>query len=303
MKHIFDKIKILNIPCSLKKDEPMAKHTWFKIGGTADVYVVPQNIEQLIKLYSFCLMHNIPCFVLGAGANILVSDSGVRGVVICLDNFQDYNFKGNSLIACAGLAISMAAEAAANRGLSGIDVFYSMPGTIGGSVWINARCYGISVADMLEWVEILDNKANITRIKTKKSDFGYKISPFQKKECIILKACFILKQENKDTIKSRMMHIKADREQKGHFRYPCAGSVFKNNRSFGRPSGQIIDSLKLKGYRIGDAVISEDHANIIVNLGRARANDVRKLIEFVKSKVKKEKDLILEEEIIYVGKF
>jgi UDP-N-acetylmuramate dehydrogenase len=293
----------INIEAPLLFDEPMAEHTSFRVGGPADLYVEPRTPEEAVCIYAVCREERIPCFPLGEGANILVSDRGIDGVVLSTKTLRGIRRRGNALAVMAGTAMSRAAEKAAESGLAGLETFYSMPGSVGGSVWINARCYGVSVSDRLYSVEIVEAGPRRQSHRVDPSRFGYKKSPFQAMEALILKATFRLEPDGGNELRAKMEAYRADREAKGHFLYPCAGSVFKNDRAFGKPTGKIIDSLGLKGTRLGGAMVSEAHANIIVNTGSASAREIRDLARLVKGRVRAAYGYVLEEEIIPVGRW
>jgi UDP-N-acetylmuramate dehydrogenase len=295
--------KKINTNIPLKYDESMAVHCSFKVGGPADLYAAPHTPADLTELYSLCIGEGIPFFVLGDGANILISDAGFRGVVIDMKNMQGIHREGFLVSALAGTHLSQVSEEAANWGLAGLESFSSMPGSVGGSIWMNARCYGVSLSEVLEYADIVDEDLKEKRIKISREDFGYKRSPFQAIKGIILRGGFRLSKGNISMLKSTMAACRKDRERKGHFLYPSAGSVFKNNRAFGIPAGRIIDSLGLKGYRIGGAMVSEAHANIIVNMGNATAHDIWKLVKLIKERVKEAFGFVLEEEIIPIGEW
>jgi UDP-N-acetylmuramate dehydrogenase len=192
-----------------------------------------------------------------------------------------------------------------------------MPGTIGGAIWMNARCYGSEIADVLSWVEIIcreqgtGNKEQIIESEyiVKKIEiengtgFGYKQSPFQKMDCLILSAALKLKKGSKDKILTEMEKNRHDRQDKGHYLFPCAGSAFKNNHDFGKPTGAIIDELGLKGFQKGGAQIAPFHANIVINTGNAAASDIRALMDEVAGKVKIATGFTLEPEIIFAGEW
>ncbi len=291
---------IINIRGLLLYDEPLSRHCTFRIGGKADLYAVPCDIDDLGKLLSVIRSESIPWFVIGGGANILFSDSGFRGIVIDTAGFNSVAFDGNIIHSGAGVKFSELAEKACGESLSGLEFFYGMPGTTGGSIYMNARCYSQSVSDVLYNVTFIDDNGEISYYTADKADFGYKISPFQNKQDIIIKAAFSLKEGDKKEMLEKMNGFKAEREAKGHYMYPCAGSVFKNNREFGQPSGKIIDSLGLRGLASGGAMVSPLHANIIVNTGKASSDDVRQLVSIIQEKVYKEFGFSLEREIIYI---
>ena len=291
----------INIAGSLRLSEPLKEHTSYKVGGPADLFGEPETVADVVTLLEAAAEHDLPVFVLGAGANILVSDRGIRGMVLSTERLRSVCVDGERIVAQAGCAISLVSEAAAAVGLSGLAFIYSMPGSVGGAVWMNARCYGSSISDVLEWVEILDENGAVVRIDVQQDQFDYKVSPFQKRRAVILSACFRLRHGERAAILEEMEANRADRERKGHFAAPSAGSVFKNNRSFGNPSGKIIDSLGLRGYSIGGAKISDYHANMIINTGSATAFDIEALTRYVARRVKDELGYELEREVIPVG--
>jgi UDP-N-acetylmuramate dehydrogenase len=282
-------------------DEPLAPLTSFRIGGPADGFASPRSLEELIPILEKAHAEGIAVFILGAGANILVSDKGFRGLVVSLSRFCDFSIEKTAVFAGAGLPISLLAEKSAQAGLAGLERFYLMPGSVGGSVWMNARCYETSVSDRLTAVKVLDENLQLSEKIVRKDQFDYKISPFQRSGEIILEARFSLEPADLQALKAMMEEIARDRLEKGHFSAPSAGSVYKNNRLFGMPTGKLIDSLGLKGSRSGGAEISPLHANIIINRDGATAGDVKKLMSFIEEQVCAKYGFALEREILFVG--
>jgi UDP-N-acetylmuramate dehydrogenase len=293
-------IKKINIQGTLRVNEPMSKHTTLRIGGYADIYAAPVNDEDLCQLLTLSREFTIPIFILGEGSNILVSDRGIPGMVIHTVNLCRIDMQDNLLIAEGGAPITECSRLAANNNLSGLEFIYGMPGTAAGAVVMNARCYGSSISDILYSVHYIDNKGNTCRMENF-SSFGYKKSPFQGKSFFITRVIFSLDRGKKNDLWLTMESHKKDRENKGHYRFLSAGSAFKNNRQFGEPTGKIIDRLGLRGYKIGDAKISDIHGNIIVNADQATASDTRKLLEFIEKEVRVRTGLALEREIKLVG--
>jgi len=308
-------------PCEadIRYDEPMSEHTTFKVGGPADCYICPKGGDFV----SFCkgLLNDtkaagIPVFILGGGANIVVSDKGIRGIVLDMSSWSGevdtLPDKEEVLIFKSGTTIDEAANIAASKSLSGLEFLAGMPGTIGGAVWMNARSYGKEMSDVLKWVEVVEREQweeseyIIKKIEAENTQilnsFGYKLSPFQKMDCLILSAAFNLKKGDKNKILLEMEKNRQDRRDKGHYLFPSAGSVFKNNRDFGKPTGQIIDELGLKGLQIGGAQIAPFHGNIIINTGNAAAADIRALVDEAARRVKSATGFELEPEILFVGK-
>lgn len=285
----------------VKRDEPMAGHTSFRIGGPADLYAVPRTEDAVGRVTEACERAGIPCFLLGGGTNILVADRGIRGVVLDLSTLTGISAEDGRVTVMAGTPVSALAEFALERGLSGMEFAFSLPGTVGGAVWMNARCYDREIADVLEYAVHLGEDSRPCRIPIERSRWSYKASPYQSLARPILRAAFLLTPGDPVRIEREMREHHEDRVRKGHFLFPCAGSVFKNNRAFGAPTGKIIDSLGLKGTRIGSAQVASFHGNIIVNTGGARAQDVRALIERVEEEVARRLGLSLEREVVLVG--
>jgi UDP-N-acetylmuramate dehydrogenase len=311
-----DKIeKIINhclelFPCEadIRYDDLMSEHTTFKVGGPADCRICPEGenfpafSSELIRR---ARTEGIPVFILGGGANIVVSDKGVRGIVLDTCAWKGASVKDETVSFNSGTSMDEAAEFAAARSLGGLEFLAGMPGTIGGAVWMNARCYGSEIADILAWTQIIDFSAAGTpekkRVSADKTAFGYKRSPFQGKDILILCAAFNLKPADTNEIKSKMEKNRLDRQEKGHYRFPCAGSAFKNNHDFGKPAGQIIDELGLKGFQIGGAQIAPFHGNIVINTGNATAEDIRALMDEAAAKVKEKTGFTLEPEILFIN--
>ena len=282
----------------------MRNHTSFQIGGPADLFCAPSTAYEIIHILKYADSCHFPVFILGDGANILVSDAGIRGIVIDMSNFSDFSFsKEYTLTAQAGIKVHELAEAAAKRGFAGVEFFFGLPGTVGGAIYMNARCYGVSTSDILSKVTYIDESFEKKTYTPREGDFTYKTSPFQHKKAVILEGEFVVQSGDRKNIRETMNSHRADRNRKGHFDFPSAGSTFKNNRDFGQPTGKIIDSLGLRGYKIGGAMVSPTHANIIVNAGGATAGDVKRLIDHIKEEVYRAYGYILEEEVRYIGEW
>jgi len=298
-------------PCDLdvRYNEPMADHTSFKVGGPADCWL--RHSGEGFPAFAAALIaaartEVIPVFLLGGGANILVADSGIRGIVLDTGDWAGLNAHKSREAALefrAGTSLDAAAEIAAGKGLTGLEFLAGMPGSIGGAVWMNARCYGQEIADSLVATDIIDFSGISPKLLSRNlnaSEFGYKRSPFQNREILILSATFQLTQGETQQIRSVMETNRRDRENKGHYRFPSAGSAFKNNRCFGKPTGQIIDELGLKGKRFGGAQVAPWHGNIIINTGGATASDIRALMDAIAARVKESTGFDLEPEVLFV---
>ncbi len=281
----------------------MGRHTSFGIGGPADIYAVPTDKTDVIRIVEVAHAEAIPLFILGAGANILVSDKGIRGIVMDMSVFSEIAISGTRVQCGTGAEISRVSEYAAIHSLSGLEFIYKMPGSVGGALWMNARCYGRSIADVPGIIHFLDDSLEEQETKLPNQQFTYKKSPFQGSNAILLYAEFFLQEATEKEIRPKMREIEADRRSKGHFEYPSAGSVFKNNRDFGKPSGKILDELGLRGMQQGGAQIAPFHANIIVNTGKATAEDVRQLILYAQRLAYEQKNITLEPEIRLIGEW
>jgi UDP-N-acetylmuramate dehydrogenase len=296
----------INIKGSMRPDEPMSRHTTFRIGGPADLFLQPEDPAEVPGLFALLRGAGAPCFLLGGGANILVADRGIRGAVLDLSGLRGCRPAAGpggepGLEFLAGTPVSAACEEALRSGLSGLEFLYSMPGSVGGAVWMNARCYSRSVSDVLAGVEVVEEGGGVRLVQPRPEQFDYKVSPFQRMDALILRAAFRLAPGDPEAIERAMQANRADREAKGHFLWPCAGSVWKNNRAFGEPTGRMLDSLGCKGLRVGDAAVSDRHANIIVNLGRATAAEVLELMRVVEERVFERRGHRLEREVLVVG--
>lgn len=287
--------------CTVLFDEPLAPYTTFRVGGPADALVFPQTVDQLVAALQMVRSAGLPLCVLGGGANVVVADAGIRGVVVATRELCGLRITGSVLEAGAGCSVSDVAAYAADHALGGLDFIYAMPGSTGGAVWMNARCYDGEIAQVLSEVEYVTTRGEVGTYRARAEDFAYKVSPFQTGDRIIVAARFTLHPDNADHLWATMRAHQADRAAKGHFDAPSAGSVFKNDRRFGEPSGAIIDRLGLRGTRVGGAEVSARHANIIVNTGNATARDIRTLVKLIQQRVAAERGIELEPEILFVG--
>jgi UDP-N-acetylmuramate dehydrogenase len=312
LREVIEKINTeIGFTGELRFDEPMAAHTTFKVGGPADLWVKPRG--DRFPRYAAALLRQvrsegIPVFILGGGANIVVSDRGIRGMVLDTSGWQGWTVlppgegeTGGYLSVRSGTPVDRAVKAAAGLGLGGLEFLAGMPGSVGGAVWMNARCYERSVSDILVQTEFLDAAAALREIPFRAEDFSYKKSPFQEMPGLILSVRLRLVPRAPGDIRAEMEKHRRDREQKGHYRYPSAGSAFKNNREFGKPTGKIIDELGLRGLRQGGAAVADYHGNIIINTGNASAVDIRGLVETLRDKVYAALGIRLEPEILFVG--
>ncbi len=285
----------------------MAAHTTFGIGGPADMFIRVGSPSELGRILAFLETEGIPGFILGGGANILVGDRGIRGIVLDLSGLSWARNSGEGLWAGAGISVDRLCEHALAFERDGLENFYGMPGSLGGALYMNARCYEKDFSELVESISIASPGGRISTVRPPTGQWAYKKSPFQPggalEGSIIVGATLGLGSGRAEEIAGVMRARKSDRTAKGHYRLPSAGSVFKNDRSFGKPTGLILDSLGLKGTRIGDALVSTWHANIFVNAGKAKAEDMKALIETAQERAYSVYGFRLEPEVLLVGEF
>jgi UDP-N-acetylmuramate dehydrogenase len=314
-----DFLEKINIKADVTFCEPMAPHTTFRIGGPAEAMVRPADPESAAVLLAAAHDEGIPLFVLGGGANILVGDGGLRGIVLDSSSLRSLRVEEDPggaplLVAGAGLSVDELGLEALAKGLGGLEDFCGMPGSVGGAAYMNARCYEREMSQLLAYAVSTDAEGRLSRrpiaAEGAAPGWSYKRSPFQPGGPaageLILEAAFRLRRADDEAasrIAGVMRERRADREAKGHYRLPSAGSVFKNDRSLGAPTGRLLDGLGLRGRRIGDAMVSPWHANIFVNAGRATAADMRELIELARSEARERLGAELECEVLMVGEF
>ena len=291
-----------NIEKKILIDEPMKNHVSFKIGGVADFFVKAETIEDIKNAIEFAKNKNIEFFILGNGSNLLVTDKGIRGLVIKIDlkdikiekkeDFAEVTVGSGYKLMALGIKLM-------NENISGFEELSGIPGTIGGAIYMNAGAYGKEMKDIVISTKCMDYNGNIIELSNKEHKFEYRSSIFQEKKYIILETKLKLFYGEKKDIQDKIEQYKMQRQEKQPLEYPSAGSTFK--RQEGIITAKLIDECGLKGYKIGGAKVSEKHAGFIVNDGGATAKDVIDLIKYVKDKVYEKYGVKIEEEIRIVG--
>ena len=281
-------------------DEPMNKHTSFKIGGNADIYVKVKEINELLHVINTSKNNNLDLTVIGNGSNVLVKDNGIRGIVLNID-FDKVEIKDNIVTVGAGVKLGALAHRLLKEELQGFEFASGIPGTIGGAIRMNAGAYGKEMKDIvIETICVdLENKDNpIITLKNSEQNFSYRHSIFMEKKYLIIQAKLKLQKGSPKNIKELMDEYLKSRKEKQPLSFPNAGSIFKSGNDF--ITAKLIDECGLKGYNIGDAQVSNLHAGFIVNKGNATAKDVIDLIKYIKEEVLKQtgKSINLEIEII-----
>ena len=284
----------------VRLNEPMNKHTTFRIGGNAECFVSIQSIDELRELTSLCRRENIPFFLIGKGSNLLVSDKGIPGVVAYLgEELCSISVNENLIVAEAGATLAAVAATALKEGLTGFEFAAGIPGTVGGAIRMNAGAYGGDMSQVVKWVRVLEPDGNIRTIAAEEMNFSYRYSILKDVDYIVLAAGIALNCGDEKSIRMSMMELAERRKEKQPLEYPSAGSTFK--RPEGYFAGKLISEAGLSGARVGDAVVSEKHNGFIVNEGCATAEDVKQLIETVRKKVYENSGVLLEPEILFVG--
>ncbi len=304
--------KTLKEEFNLKQDEPMADHTSFKVGGTADLFACPCSVKELKQLVLRSKEHNIPVTLFGSGTNILVMDKGIRGLVICLTGIKDdITIKGtnaNTIIvtSSSGTLLSLLGKFAMENGLNGLNFAAGIPGTVGGAVMMNSSTGSGVISNVISSVEVLNSKGEIKVFKKSDIDFLPGGIFFKFSECennykpVILRASFELKRGNREKLRAEWYKLLNERAVNQPVSSLSAGCFFKNPDST-RSAGELIDMAGLKGEKYGNAMVSEKHANFIVNAGGASANDILSLKKLVEQKVFKLFSIHLKAEVKIEG--
>ncbi|TCO70719.1 UDP-N-acetylmuramate dehydrogenase [Marinisporobacter balticus] len=282
------------------KDEPMHKHTSFKIGGPVDIMVLPNSVKEVQYAIKVCKEFDIDYYVIGNGSNLLVLDGGIRGIVIKIaEYFNGVEIKGNRVTAQAGILLSSLANRMMKEGLKGFEFASGIPGTLGGAVTMNAGAYGGEMKDLLVGVHLIDDQGEVIYLKAEELELGYRSSVIQKKGFIVLSAEMEFEEGNCDEIKEKIKDFTNRRTTKQPLHLPSAGSTFK--RPVGYFAGKLIEDAGLKGVRVGGAQVSPLHSGFIVNVDHATAADVIHLIKMVQKTVRDRFDVVLHSEVKVIG--
>ena len=287
-----------NLPqIALRFDEPMSKHTSFRIGGPAAVMAFPQNEEELSEVLKVSGKLDTKPVILGAGTNVLAPDEGLPGLIVCLKDCMNGMelLEGGGIRVMSGVTMTRAAVFAANHGLTGMEFAHGIPGTVGGGVYMNAGAYGGEISQICRSVTVMDRNGKTRQLPREEMDFGYRHSILEESGEIVVSAVFGLAQDSPEAVKARMRQLQAKRSASQPLDLPSAGSAFK--RPVGGYAAALIDQAGLKGYRVGNAAISGKHAGFAVNLGGATAHDVKELLTQVSDRVFAASGIRLEPEI------
>lgn len=283
-------------------EEPMKRHTTFRIGGPAEVFVMPGNLEEMQRILEICRTEDLPYFILGNGSNLLVSDKGYQGVVVQLyRNFGQIRVEDSRIHAQAGALLSGIAAAAREASLTGFEFAGGIPGTLGGAVVMNAGAYGGEMKDVLKEVTVLTPEGRVLTLQADELHMGYRTSVIKEAGYIVLEAVISLEKGDQEEIRSRMQELAGMRTSKQPLSYPSAGSTFK--RPEGYFAGKLIMDSGLRGYQVGGAQVSEKHCGFVINTGNATAKDVTTLMSDVQRIVMEKFGVKLEPEVKFLGEF
>lgn len=287
---------------NILRDEPMSKHTTFRIGGPADYFVMPSSAEEIRKITALCAEQKIPYYIIGNGSNLLVGDRGYRGVIIqVFKNMSDIETEGVTVRAQAGALLSKVAAAAYDAGLEGFEFASGIPGTLGGAVRMNAGAYGGEIRQVLKNTTVLTPEGEVTTIPADEMKMGYRTSIVSKMDYVVLGAELVLREGNKEEIRAKMDQLKDKRVSKQPLEYGSAGSTFK--RPEGYFAGRLIEDAGLRGFRVGNAQVSEKHCGFVINRGGATAGEVVELMETIIRRVAENSGVRLEPEVKRIGEF
>lgn len=299
---MFDLLNAIVGEENVLRDEPMAGHTTFRVGGPADYLVSPHSPEEVRDVIGLCRQQDVPYMVIGNGSNLLVSDAGYRGVLIrMLDNYQQVTVHDKIIHAQAGALLSAVAKKAQRCTLTGMEFAAGIPGTIGGAMMMNAGAYGGEMKDIVQQVTLLDEQGRICQYSCADMEFGYRDSVMAHQSLTALEITLELEVGEEEEIKALMDDLQERRTSKQPLEYPSAGSTFK--RPEGYYAGALIQEAGLKGYRLGGAEVSEKHAGFVINADHATAADIRNLISHIQKTVYENSGVMMTPEVRFVGEF
>ena len=299
-QNFYDKLNNVIAKDSILIDEPMSRHTTFRVGGPADFFVTPKTKEEVRDVIRICKEAGMPYYIIGNGSNLLVSDAGYRGVIVQIyKEMNEVKVEGDLVKAQAGALLSGIAAKALGAELSGFEFASGIPGTIGGACVMNAGAYGGEMKDVLESVTVLTGEGKIIELGRNELELGYRTSVIAKKGYIVLGAVLKLERGDGEKIKTYMDELKEKRVTKQPLEYPSAGSTFK--RPEGYFAGKLIEDAGLRGFQVGGAQVSEKHCGFVINRDHATAADIMELMRQVQIRVKENSGVDLEPEVKRLG--
>lgn len=296
-KAFFEAITEQNI--EIKNNLPLRELTTFKIGGNAEYFISAKTADEVAFTVKAVKEYGLPLFVLGKGSNLLVSDKGIKGVVLNTCGLDDIRFEDETVICGAGLYLQKLCILVLEKELSGLEFAFGIPGSVGGALYMNAGAYGGEIADCVEWAKCIDKNGNIITLNRDEMSLSYRTSIFKNLGYIITEVAFRLKKGKREEIMAKMNDFMSRRKDKQPLEFPSAGSTFK--RPEGHFAGALIEKNGLKGKRVGGAMVSEKHAGFVINYDNATSQDVKSLIKEIQNIVSEKDGVDLETEVIFVG--
>lgn len=295
----YEELKQLEVGTVLK-DEPLYKHTTYRVGGPAKLFVKVQHVDGLIEVIKYCRKHRIRLFVIGRGSNLLFSDKSFDGIIISLENMNQYHVNGSEVTAQCGVTMIKLAYDCAKIGLSGFEFMGGIPGNIGGGIFMNAGAYKSCLSEVVKSVKVLDERLKVVELSKDEMEFSYRHSIIQDHpKWIVLEATFELENKSVEEINETLDKRKERRMSTQPWNKPSAGSVFRNPE--GSSAWKYIDDAGLRGYEIGGAQVSPKHSNFIVNNGYASAKDIYDLIFYVQKTVQDQFGVLLKPEVRFIN--
>lgn len=283
----------------VKEKEPMSRYTTFHVGGCAEFLVLPETIEQIKEIIQLAKKEEVPYLLLGNGSNMLVSDQGVSGIVIRFQRFQKMEVNGEEITAQAGVSLALLGKTACKHSLTGLEFAAGIPGTLGGAIRMNAGAYGGEMKDVVTEVTVLMEDGVVAELPADQLGFAYRKSVVEEKNYVVLEVKMKLQQGNEDEIRNYMDQLSKQRREKQPLEYASAGSTFK--RPEGHFAGKLIQDAGLRGFAIGDAMVSEKHCGFVINRKNATAKEIVDVMKYVQKEVKDKFDVLLEPEVRFIG--
>ncbi|MDK2937791.1 MAG: UDP-N-acetylmuramate dehydrogenase [Eubacteriaceae bacterium] len=299
MEKIISDLQAVLEPSQLKVKEPMKDHTSFKVGGPADLLLIPESRDQLLAVLKILKGINHPVFIIGNGSNLLVKDKGFRGIMIKTTGLKKVEVVGETLIAEPGISLKELADVALSAGLTGLEFASGIPGSLGGAATMNAGAYDGEMKHCIKSLEVLTEDGSIKSIPLEDCQFGYRQSVLQKNKWVLLAVTIGLSHGNQSAIRDKMEDLNSRRSDKQPLEYPSAGSTFR--RPEGYYAGQLVQDAGFKGYRLGGAQVSEKHSGFVINKDNATAADILNLIAAIQNGVKEQFGVELKTEVIVIG--
>jgi len=297
---IYNELETICSSCAILKDVPMKEHTTMKVGGNADIMIIPESFACIQKIVKLLKSNNTPYMIIGNGSNLIFRDEGYNGVIVKIGKpLSDIEVHDDIIVAMAGASLAQVANKALEHSLTGLEFASGIPGSVGGAVYMNAGAYDGEMGQVVIETLCLDSEGNLVTLKGDEHDFSYRHSILQDDDLTCLQVKMKLEKGEKDKIQSKMNELNARRREKQPLNYPSAGSIFK--RPPGTFAGMLVDNCGLRGTKIGGAQVSDKHCGFIINTGNATASDIISLIQYVQDTVYKNSGIWLEPEVKIVG--